>query len=410
LRKNSIKDLQIDKQTRRTLKKFNVKKFFLLKSKKKRSDFLEMKLTRFVLLLIYISGLIVNLSAQTDKKDDDEVIRVDTQLVDVPIVVTDKSGKPILDLKQTNFIIYEDGKKQEVSEFGATNAPFEVALLLDTSGSTRSDLALIQRAAANFIASLRTGDRVSVISYKTERNGMQAYAMSEILSGLTDDRDKLKSVLENVKTSNGTPYYDSLLQVAEKVFGKSAKDDFRGRRALVALTDGVDSVSVAEFDEAKEGLEKAGITSYFIQVNTREFFEENLLGDCQSAIRFSVAQIRRYYRTYYPRSNVEKTFNFCGLGDFERLAMSKGLYELADKQMNDLARNSGGRVFPVEDLSEARNAFKAVADEIGTKYSLGYYSSNEKRDGSYRKIKIELKGVPTGAQIRAREGYTAPTN
>jgi Ca-activated chloride channel family protein len=369
-----------------------------------------MKAARFVLLLLYISGLIINLSAQTDSKNDDEVIRVDTQLVDVPLVVTDKSGKPILGLKQNNFTIYEDGKKQEIAEFGATSAPFEVALLLDTSGSTRSDLALIQRAAANFIASLRPGDRVSVISYRTERSDTQAFAVSEVLSALTDDREKLKAVLETVKTSNGTPYYDSLLQVAEKVFDKPAKDEFRGRRALVALTDGVDSVSVAEFGEVKEELEKAGITCYFIQVNTREFFEENLLGDCRVAIRFSTAQIRRYYRVYYPKTNVEKTFNFCGLGDFERLAISKGLYELADKQMQDLARSSGGRVFPVADLSEARTAFKAVADEIGTKYSLGYYSSNEKRDGTFRQIKIELKGVPTGTQIRAREGYTAPTN
>ncbi len=365
---------------------------------------------RFVLLLIYILALIANLSAQTETKDEDEVIRVDTQLVDVPIVVTDKSGKPVLGLKQNNFIIYEDGKKQETAEFSATNAPFEVALLLDTSGSTRGDLALIQRAAANFIASLRAGDKISVISYKTERNATQAFAMSEVLNDLTDDRNKLKSVLEAVKTSNGTPYYDSLLQVVEKVFDKPANADFRGRRALVALTDGVDSVSAAEFDEVREELEKSGIVCYFIQVNTREFFEDNLLGDCQFATRFSVAQIRRYYRIYYPKTNVEKTFNFCGIGDFERLAISKGLYELADKQMKDLARNSGGRVFPVADLSEARNAFKAVADEIGTKYSLGYYSSNEKRDGTYRKIKIELKGIPTGAQVRAREGYTAPTN
>jgi Ca-activated chloride channel homolog len=369
-----------------------------------------MKAARFILLLIWISLLSVNSSAQTDKKEDDEVIRVDTQLVDVPIVVTDKTGKPILNLKQNNFIVYEDGKPQEVSEFAATNAPFEVALLLDTSGSTRADLTLIQRAAAGFIASLRTGDKVSVISYRTERNETQAYAVSEVLNSLTDDREKLKTVLQAVKTSNGTPYYDSLLQVAEKVFDKPAKDDFRGRRALVALTDGVDSVSAAEFDEVKEILEKSGITCYFIQVNTREFFEDNLLGDCQLAIRFSTAQIRRYYRVYYPKANVEKTFNFCGLGDFERLAISKGLYELADKQMQALARSSGGRVFPVADLTEARNAFKSVADEIGTKYSLGYYSSNDKRDGTYRKIKIELKGVPPGAQIRAREGYTAPVN
>ncbi len=366
-----------------------------------------MKAARFVLLLIYISALAFDLSAQTD--NDDEVIRVDIQLVDVPIVVTDKIGKPILNLKQINFVIYEDGKKQDITEFAATNAPFEVALLLDTSGSTRSDLTLIQRAAANFIASLRPGDRVSVISYKTERTATQAFAVAEVLNDLTDDRNKLKAVLEAVKTSNGTPYYDSLLQVAEKVFNKPATADFRGRRAIVALTDGVDSTSAAEFDEAKEKLEKAGITCYFIQINTRESFEDNLLGDCAIATHFSVAQIRRYYRVYYPRTNVEKTFKFCEIGDFERLGISKGLYELADKQMKDLARSSGGRVFPVADLSEARSAFKAVADEIGTKYSLGYYSSNEKRDGNYRKIKIELKDAPAGAEIRAREGYTAPT-
>jgi Ca-activated chloride channel family protein len=78
--------------------------------------------------------------------------------------------------------------------------------------------------------------------------------------------------------------------------------------------------------------------------------------------------------------------------------------------MQNMAKSSGGRVFPVADLSEARTAFSSVAREIGTKYSLGYYSSNEKRDGTYRKIKIELKGVPPGAQIRAREGYAAPNN
>ena len=78
--------------------------------------------------------------------------------------------------------------------------------------------------------------------------------------------------------------------------------------------------------------------------------------------------------------------NFCGLGDFERLAISKKLYEIADMEMNDLAKSSGGSVFPVADLSEARSAFKSVADEIGTKYTLGYYSSNDKRDGKLDKF------------------------
>lgn len=363
---------------------------------------------RKLLILLMIFGSLSAVFAQTDQ--DDEILKIDTQIVDVPIVVTDKTGKPLLNLKQSNFLIYEDGKRQEISDFSATAAPFEVALLLDTSGSTRSDLALIQRAAANFITSLRNGDKVSIVAYNSARTDKQTQAVSEVLSSLTDNRTQLKAALEQVKTSNGTPYYDSLLQVTEKIFASPAKEDFRGRRALVALTDGVDSTSLAEFEEAREELEKAGIICYFIQVDTREFFEENLLGDCESAIRFSQAQIRRYYRQFGKNSRMEKAANFCQLGDFERLDVSKSLYDLANRQMNTLAKNSGGKVFPVADFTEARNAFKSVADEIGTKYSVGYYSSNEKRDGTYRKIKIELKGVPVGAQIRAREGYNAPAN
>lgn len=343
-------------------------------------------------------------------KEEDTIIKVDTELVDVPIVVTDKTGKPILTLKQNNFVVYEDGRPQELMDFSATTAPFEVALLLDTSGSTLADLPLIRRAAQNFIASLRWGDRVSIIAYKTRRETGRTSAVTEVLVPLTDDRVKLSAALERVETSFGTPYYDSLLQVVENVFREPASEKFRGRRALVALTDGVDSTSVTDFDEPRELLEKSGVTSYFIKVDTREFFEENLLGDCGSSKHFSQSQIRRYYRKFAPGARIEKVSSFCQLGDFERLAISKSLYEMAEVEMTALAKSSGGKVFPVVDLGGARAAFKRVADEIGTKYSLGYYSSNEKRDGSYRKIKVEVKGLPAGAQIRAREGYTAPVN
>jgi Ca-activated chloride channel family protein len=368
-----------------------------------------MKTVRLVLLLGFLGFLFMQTSAQTEK-DDEEIIRVETQLIDVPIFITDQNGKPILNLKKNNFLVYEDGKLQEIAEFSSTEVPFEVALLLDTSGSTRADLSLIQRAAADFIASLRPGDRVAIIAYQTEKTTTEAYSVSRILTRLTDDRAQLRTALETIQTSNSTPFYDSLLQIAERIFNEQpTKKEFRARRAVVALTDGVDSASVAEFDEVKESFERLGVISYFIQVSTRDFFEDNLLGDCRLAMRFSTAQIRRYYRTYYPKANVEKTFDFCQLGDFEKLAISKGLYELADKQMHELAKISGGNVFPIAGLSEARRAFRQIAAEIGTKYSLGYYSSNDKRDGSYRRIKVELKGVPAGTIVRAREGYTAPT-
>ena len=370
-----------------------------------------MQMKVFFMLLIFSLGFTTSLFAQDKQTEQqDEVLRIDTQLVDIPVVITDKTGKPILNLKQSNFVVYEDGKRQELADFSATSAPFEVALLLDTSGSTRSDLALIQRAADSFIASLRPGDRVSIIAFRAAQRDNKSVAISEVLTNLTDDRTKLKNVLAEVKTSNGTPYYDGLAQVVERVFGERPKDEFRGRRALVALTDGVDSTSVTDFDDVRGQFEQAGIVSFFIQVDTRGFFEDNLLGDCEGAMRFSNAQIRRYYRTFYPKSKIEKVAGFCQLGDFERLDISKRLYELADLEMQTMAKTSGGKVFPVADLSEAKAAFGKVAQEIGTKYSLGYYSSNEKRDGTFRKIKVELKGVSPGAVVRAREGYTAPVN
>ncbi len=371
-----------------------------------------MRLERFFLLLLFSFGLTFSTFAQDKKPDDkDEVIRIDTQLVDVPLAVTTPAGVPMKGLKASNFIVYEDGKKQDIVDFSATTAPFEVALVLDTSGSARNDLPLIQRAARDFIANLRPGDRVALIAFRTDRKDNQAFATSEVLTTLTDDRSKLKTAIDNVKTSNGTPYYDSLLKVAEKIFSQRPADEFRGRRALVALTDGVDSSSAADFNTVKEELGQVGVISFFIQVDTQEYFEETLLGDCQSAMRFSAAQIRRYYQTIASKGKrMEKAVNFCQLGDFERLAISKRLYDIADEEMNELAKTSGGKVFPVGDFADARNAFKSVAEEIGTKYTLGYYPSNDKKDGTLRKIKVEVKGLPAGTVVRARESYLAPSN
>ncbi len=377
----------------------------------KPSEDIDMRARMLFPLLMFVLGISGVVAAQTPKPTEkEEIIRVDTQLVEVPVAVTSSNGTPLRGLKASNFAISEDGKPQQIVDFSTTTEPFEVALLLDTSGSTRSDLRLIQSAAQYFIANLRPGDRVAIIAYNTQRKDDQAFAVDEVVSPLTDDRKQLRTAIDNISTSNGTPLYDSLLKVVQKVFRDPPTEQYRGRRALVALTDGVDSTSSADFLEVKDAFDASGIISFFIQIDTRDSFEEGLLGDCKLATKFSTAQIRRYYRTIKSKGNMERTVNFCQLGDFERLAISKKLYEIADEEMSELTKLSGGKIFPVGDLSEARAAFKNVADEIGTKYSLGYYTSNEKRDGSYRKIKVELKGLPAGAKVRTRDGYTAPTN
>jgi Ca-activated chloride channel homolog len=346
-------------------------------------------------------------STGSEEVDEGDVVRVDTQLVSVPAVVTDSSGRPISGLKPENFRIIEDGQPQTIANFGTTETPFEIALLLDTSGSTRDDVALIRAAANSFIEALRPGDRVGVVAFNT---GQTKAATVEVLAPLTDDREALRAAIENLGSSQGTPYYDALEKVADSIFHDPPQDQVRGRRAVVALTDGVDSSSNSDYATAKVKLSRAGVACYFIQVNTEDFVEDRLMKDCQDdgQLALSQKQIQRYRELFFPKAKAENFNSFCQMGPFERMSISRELYNLARREMNDLARVSGGRSFEAATLADTRAAFARVAADIGTLYSLGYYPTNKARDGKFRSIKLEVKGVKDKAQIRARDGYYAP--
>ena len=348
-------------------------------------------------------------AAKIEEVTDGDVVRVDTQLVSVPAVVTNSSGRPIANLRSENFKLFENGLPQKITEFATTETPFEIALLLDTSGSTRNDVALIRQAAASFIEALRPGDRVAIISFNGRRPTRAGGTAVEVLTRLTDNRRLLRDAIESVGTSNGTPLYDALQRIAEDVFSQPPSEEMLGRRAVVALTDGVDSTSETEFENARQKLLRTGVASYFIQVNTEEYVENGLLKPCgDGGVMLSVKQIERYRRLFRPKVNREDLNDFCEMGQFERMQISRDLYNLARKEMNDLARASGGKNFTAATLQDARSAFSLVAAEIGTQYSLGYYPTNKSRDGKFRTIKVQVEGVKDKAQVRAREGYYAP--
>ena len=345
-------------------------------------------------------------STAVEEVDEDEVVRVDTQLVPVPVVVRDRDGRPVTGLTASDFQIYEDDSPQRVATFATSDAPFEVALLLDTSGSTREEVGLIRRAALAFIDALRPGDRVAVISFNTAAEGGRKVATVQVQSRLTDDRGALRAAVGNVNASNGTPYYDALARVAQDIFRDAPAPELRGRRALVALTDGVDSTSSSDFASAHAQLLEAGVPAYFIEVDTEDYVEDRLLGDCEDggALRLSRTQLERYRRNFDPRADAADYDDFCRTGPFERMAISRALYQLARREMGLLASDTGGRTFEAADLLAARAAFAEVAAEIGRQYSLGYYSTNKARDGRFRRIRVEVRGQ-SGAQVSAREGY-----
>src|SRR5687767_15466961 len=118
----------------------------------------------------------------SEEVDEGDVVRVDTQLVSVPAVVTDSSGRPVSGLRAENFRLIEDGQVQTITNFGTAETPFEIALLLDTSGSTRDDVALIRSAANSFIEALRPGDRVGVVAFNQAQTGNKPVAAVEVLS------------------------------------------------------------------------------------------------------------------------------------------------------------------------------------------------------------------------------------
>jgi len=345
-----------------------------------------------------------------DEVDEGDVVRVDTQLVSVAAVVTDSSGRPLSGLRPDNFRLIEDGQPQTIANFGTTETPFEIALLLDTSGSTRDDVALIRSAANSFIEALRPGDRVGIVAFNQARTVAEPVAAVEVLTPLTSDREELRAAIENLGASQGTPYYDALERVADSIFREPPQDEVRGRRAVVALTDGVDSSSNSDFATAKMKLTRAGIACYFIQVNTEDFVEDRLMRDCQDDGRLALSrkQLQRFRELFMPKAKAEDFDDFCRMGPFERMSISRELYNLARREMNDLARVSGGRGFAAATLADAKAAFARVAADIGTMYSLGYYPTNKTRDGKFRAIKLEVRGTKDKAQVRARDGYYAP--
>lgn len=346
-----------------------------------------------------------------DEVDEGDIVRVDTQLVSVAAVVTDSSGRPLSNLRPENFRLMEDGQPQTIANFSKAETPFEIALLLDTSGSTRDDVALIRSAANSFIAALRPGDRVGVVAFNQARTVADPIATVEILSPLTGDREELRAAIENLGASQGTPYYDALERVADSIFREPPRDEVQGRRAVVALTDGVDSSSNSDFATAKMKLARAGIACYFIQVNTEDFVEDRLMRDCRDDGRLALSQkqLQRFRELFVPRAKAEDFTDFCRMGPFERMSISRELYNLARREMNELARVSGGRSFVAATLADAKAAFSHVAADIGTIYSLGYYPTNKTRDGKFRSIKLEVRGVKDKAQVRARDGYYAPS-
>jgi VWFA-related protein len=293
-----------------------------------------------------------------------QTLKVQTALVNVFATVRDKSHFLINNLKQEDFKIFEDGQEQKVAYFSKeVNLPISLAILVDTSGSQVDVLGTEQDAATRFVHRvLRKTDEALVMSFDLD---------VDLLADFTEDQQQLEQAIRktviNVDGSGaggttgtipagangGTDFYDAVYLAAHDKLTEEA-----GRKAIIALTDAEDTGSKLKVQDAIEAAQRSDAVVHILLISDVGFYYRQFMG--------------------YSGAGVAK--------------------KMADE--------TGGRVIEVHNNKSLENAFDELSDELRQQYVLGYYPTNTKRDGSFRKIRVEVNRPDL--RILCRRGYYAP--
>jgi len=287
--------------------------------------------------------------------EEDEVIRFDTDLVSLNVSVFNQTNKaPVSRLEQKDFTVTEDGHDETITFFGTTDVPFDLVLLIDLSGSTANKRDLIRKATQRFIEAARPSDRVAIVTFSDD---------VQIVSPLTVDHAKLLEDIRKIEGSGSSNVWAALKFTLDKVVGPKTLER---RRAVVFITDGIDN-SLAPIVETTSSVSFA---------------------DLLETVRESDTLIIPIY-----------------------LEPSDGnvylrMLENARKTLALLAEESGGLFYKARRIGDLNGVYDQVIEDLGQVYSLGYRPTNDKRDGSWRTVKIQISNRPE-LVTHARPGYYA---
>lgn len=299
---------------------------------------------------------------QDKNKRDDETIRIDTDLVMLNATVTNDRGRFVANLKQSDFSVYEDGVKQQLEYFNTGDRePISLGIIFDTSGSMVDKIDGVRDAVEHFVKAVTPGDEIFLIQFSNH---------ADLVQDFTDDRRRILRAIDRLEPRGSTALYDAIVMGLDRVGnGKHRK------RALMLLTDGNDTSSRIKLNDA------VGLASEF-----------------------------------------EVIIYALGLGHGERGSFGHGSHGggiIFGRQNNDtvdmnvlraFADATGGEAFFLENAHKAGRdlvdeAALQVADELKQQYTLGYYPTNTRKDGSFRKIRVEVSNK--SLRVRAKRGYYA---
>ncbi len=360
--------------------------------------------------------------AGPEEVGEGDVVKVETTLVSIPVSVMDRDGKYIPNLTEKDFRVWEDGVEQKVAYFQSTEKPFTVALMIDTSGSTRFKLEEIQDAAIAFVDQLRSDDRVMVVSFSDK---------IRVLSEPTNDHNRLRYAIRQTEPGDGTRLYDAVDQIENQYFNR-----IEGRKAIVLFTDGVDTTSKhASYESTLRDAEELDALIYPVEYDTSADMGVwgggwpgsggrrgggggsyprgggnggggGLLDILGAIIMGGGGNYPNGGGGNYPNGggrNGRRGGGSPGAGwPGGGSGNSRGEYELGDQYLHDLARVSGARLYNAEQQN-LDYAFRSVAEELRRQYSIGYYPKNAPQAGERRNIKVRVDRPEL--VVRTRDSY-----
>ncbi len=323
--------------------------------------------------------------------DETGTIKMDTSLVTIPASVIDREGRFVPFLKKRDFRIYEDGVEQDIESVMSVETPFHVALVLDTSQSTLFRMEDIQDAAYAFIKQLRRDDQVMVVSF----DGKVRFHCD-----FTSNYELLRDAIYETRTGGSTKLYEAVDKVVDRM------ESIQGRKAIVLFTDGVDTSSRrANFHNTLEKVEESGALVYPIKYDTEGYQNGGVYqGPNNNPWPFPDPSPPPRGRRRWPFNNLFPQWPGRVPSSSSGGAKSDE-YRRAARYLQELADRSGGRLHDGDTLNNVTQAFSSIAEELRHQYSLSYYPSNAKKDGTYRRVKVRVE--KQGAVIRARDGYKA---
>lgn len=301
----------------------------------------------------------------------DDIVRVRTDEVLLPVSVRDWSGVSINGLNRDDFIVYDEGVRQEIRSFNRQRVAANIVLLLDASGSVFQQMRFIREAAKGFIEGLLPEDKVCLMQFADKVELLQDWTAT------TDQRGLEKALDWRYHPGESTTFYDGLYLAAEEQLRK-----VEGRRIVILLTDGIDTAERrrAGFADALNAVRRADASVYVVSLTgmLREMIVSRAGGRVTQTL----------LRGYDPK-------------EVRRLLT---VIDESEKQLAGLARQTGGRLFlPLKDESLAV-AYGAIAEELRAQYIITYKPTPPVAAGQWRRVRVLV--LPGGYEVGAREGYT----